>query len=292
MPATGSRRPLAVDENSVVAARFDWRMTESYNMSIQLRLDGLSFSILDPVTNVYLYLSEVNLPSPDAHFARQEEYILKSQVLARRYRRVCICVESPAYTMMPSSLYDERRIGGVMALSGIRLKADDRVLRNDIELANSTTAFTLPNFLYFFLRTQFPNAEIFHETTPMVSSMLLKRQGDYSAASVSLSLAADSMTIVATRNNELQLCNTFYCREAPDYAYMLLYVMEQLQFDASTTTVRLSGCFDLSDARVGFMRRFVPHLELASLPAFFDYAISTGEKSYRYNTLFLLPLCV
>lgn len=281
-----------MDENSVVAARFDWRMTESYNMSIQLRLDGLSFCILDPVTNVYMYLSEVNMPTPDAYFATQEEYILKSPVLARRYRRVCICVESPAYTMIPTSLYDDRRIGSAMALSGIRLKADDRVLRNDVELANSTTAFILPNFLYFFLRTQFPNAGIYHETTPIVSSMLLKRQGDYSSASISLSLAADSMTIVATRNNELQLCNTFYCRETPDYAYMLLYVMEQLQFDAATTTVRLSGSFDLSDARVGILRRFVPRLELASLPTFFDYAISTGEKSYRYNTLFLLPLCV
>ncbi|MDY4174527.1 MAG: DUF3822 family protein [Bacteroidales bacterium] len=291
MPATGSSR-LTMDETSVVAPRFDWRMTESYNMSIQLKLDGLSFCILDPVTNVYMALTEVNLKEPDPNFAKQEEYILNSQVLAKKFRKVFVCIDSPAYTMLPTSLYDDTRIGSILALNGIKLRNDDKVLRNNIEMANSTTAFTIPNFLYFFLRTQFPNADIFHGTTPIVSSMLMKRQGDRTnRKSVTLLMANDNMTIVATENNELKLCNTFYCREVPDYTYMFLYVMEQLKFNVSEVPVSVSGNIYESDKRLIMMRRFVPKLEMAALPSFFDYAVQVADRQHRFNTLFLLPLC-
>lgn len=281
-----------MDETSVVAPRFDWRMTESYNMSIQLKLDGLSFCILDPVTNVYMALTEVSLKDPDPNFAKQEEYILNSQALAKKYRKVFVCVDSPAYTMLPTSLYEEERIGSLLALNGIKVGSDDKILRNNIEMANSTTAFTIPNFLYFFLRTQFPNADIFHGTTPIVSSMLMKRQGDrLTRKNVSLIMAHDNMTIVAVENNELKLCNTFYCRETPDYTYMFLYVMEQLRLNVADVPVVVSGNVSETDRRLVMMRRFVPNLEMAALPSFFDYAVQVADKHHRFNTLFLLPLC-
>lgn len=293
MPATGSRSHLAMDETSAVAAHFDWRMTESFNMSIQLSLDGLSFCILDPVTNVYMALTDMQLAEPDHFYAKQEEYILNSRALNRKYRKVLICVDSPTYTMMPISLYDENRIGSVMALTGIKIGVDDKLLRNDIELANSTTAFGIPNFLYFFLRTQFPNAEIFHATTPVVSSLLLKRQGYASGACVNVVMSsAGRMTIVATEDNELKLCNTFYCNEANDYVYLLLYTMEQLRFDVAHTHISVSGDISEMDRRMRLMRRFIPMIELAQPPSFFDYAFAMPDNPQKFNTLFLTPLCV
>ena len=293
MPATGSKSHLVMDETSTAAAHFDWRMTESFNMSIQLSLDGLSFCILDPVTNVYQVLTDVRLAEPDPFYAKQEEYILNSRALNRKYRKVHICVDSPTYTMMPISLYDESRIGSVMALTGIKVGADDKLLRNDIELANSTTAFGIPNFLYFFLRTQFPNAEIFHATTPVISSLLLKRQGYASGARVSVIMSsANRMTIVATEDNELKLCNTFYCKEVNDYVYMLLFAMEQLRFDVANTHISVSGNVSETGHKMRLLRRFIPMIELSQPPSSFDYAFAMPENPHKFNTLLLIPLCV
>lgn len=291
MPATGSNR-LSMDETSVVAPTLRLANDRILQYVHPVTTGWTFFSILDPVTNLYLALTDVTLPKPDPNFALQEQYILNSQALNKRYRKVFICVDSPAYTLLPISLFDEERVGSLFALNGIKLSPDDKVLRNNIEMVNSTTAFTIPNFLYFFLRTQFPNADIFHSTTPVISSMLLKRQGSVPTnQNVHVCLADNCMTVTAVENNELKLCNTFYCREVPDYTYMLLYAVEQLNFNLANVHFTISGNIPESDKRLATMRRFLPDMQMASLPTFFDYGFIVPERQYKFNALFLLPLC-
>lgn len=281
-----------MDESTVTSPRFDWRMSESYYLSIQLSLDGLSFCILDPVTNVYHSITDVKFGKEDPHFAQQEQYILGCNDMRRRYRKVLISVNSPAFTMMPLSMYDEQRVRGVLALTGINVGVDDRILRNNIDLANATTVFTVPNFLYFFLKNQFPGAEIFHSTTPVASSMLLKRQADAQGATVNVELAPDSMTVVVVDNNELKLCNRFYCREALDYVYMLLYIAEHLSINIKTSAITIQGNVAYGDERIRQLKRFAGHVRMAEAPRFFNYGFAIPDQSHRYNSLFLMPLCV
>lgn len=262
-------------------------------MSIQLSLDGLSFCVLDPVSNTFLALQGVRFGSPDPSFATHEEYMLRSPHLGRRFRQVSVGVESPAFTMLPTALYSEATIRQLLALTGINVRADDRVLRNDIALAGASTVFAVPNFLYFFLRTQFKGAEIMHATTPVVTSLLLKRREGEAAADQRMALlfGRDSLTLVAVARNELKLCNRFYLRDEADYVYMVLFVAEQLGFDIQDTRLAVSGDVAPDDHRLADLRRFARHVEMAEPPAFFNYAFAMAQEPHRFNTLLLLSLC-
>lgn len=281
-----------MDESTVTSPRFDWRMSESYYMSIQLSLDGLSFCILDPVTNVFHSITDVTFEENDPNFAQQEQYILGCKEMRRKFRKVLISINSPAFTLVPLPLYDERRIRSVLALTGINVCLDDKVLRNNVEAANSATVFTVPSFLYFFLKNQFSGAEIFHSTTPVISSMLQKRQNGLSGPAINVELGKDSMTLTAVDNDELKLCNRFYCRETLDYVYMLLYVMEQLNIDSITATVTIQGNVQFNDERIREMKKFVKNVRMAEAPNFFSYGFAIPENAHKFNTLFLMPLCV
>lgn len=281
-----------MDESTVTSPRFDWRMSESYYMSIQLSLDGLSFCILDPVTNVFHSLTDVTFDKNDPNFAQQEQYILGCKEMRRKFRKILISVNSPAFTMVPLPLYDERRIRSVLAMAGINVGPDDKVLRNDVESANSTTVFTIPSFLYFFLKNQFCGAEIFHSTTPVVSSMLQKRQNGMHNPAVNVELCKDSMTLTVVDNDELKLCNRYYCRETLDYVYMLLYVIDQLQIDAKAATVTIQGSVQIDDERIRGVKKFLQNVHMAEAPNFFSYGFTVPEQAHKYNSLFLMPLCV
>lgn len=281
-----------MDESTVTSPRFDWRMSESYYMSIQLSLDGLSFCILDPVTNVFHSLTDVTFDKYDPNFAQQEQYILGCKEMRRKFRKILISVNSPAFTMVPLPLYDERRIRSVIALTGINVGSDDKVLRNNVESANSTTVFTVPSFLYFFLKNQFSGAEIFHSTTPVVSYMLQKRQNGMHGPAVNVDLCQDSMTLTVVDNDELKLCNRYYCRETLDYVYMLLYVIDQLQIDAKAATVTIQGCVQINDERIRGIKKFLRNVRMAEAPNFFSYGFTVPEQAHKYNSLFLMPLCV
>ncbi len=281
-----------MDESTVTSPRFSWRMSESYYMSIQLSLDGLSFCILDPVTNVFHSLTEVSFDKEDVNFAQQEQYILSCPDMQRKFRKVLICIDSPAFSLMPTSLYDESHMRSVLAMTGINVANDDKILRNNIELANSTTAFTIPNFLYFFLKNQFAGAEIFHSTTPVISSMLLKRQGDALGTQMNVAFSTNDMTVVVAKDNELLLCNRFYCKEPLDYVYMLLYIADQLSLDIKTTQVTVHGRVSSDDIRIRQLRKFIRFIRMAPAPQYFSYGFAIPEQAHRYNTLFLMPLCV
>ncbi len=281
-----------MDESTVTSPRFDWRMSESYYMSIQLSLGGLSFCILDPVTNVFHSITDVKFDKEDPNFAQQEQYILSCKDMCRRYRKILVSIDSPAFTMMPISLYDEQRIKSVMALTGINVDPDDKILRNNIELANSTTVFAVPNFLYFFLKNQFAGAEIFHSTTPIASSLLLKRQGGSQGPQINVDFGSGCMTVIVVDNNELKLCNRFYCKESLDYVYMLLYISEQLSIDVKASLITVQGQISPADERISQLHRFVPNVRMATAPRYFSYAFAVPEQAHRYNSLFLMPLCV
>lgn len=268
-------------------------MSESYYMSIQLSLDGLSFCALDPVTNVFMALTDVSFGSVDLTFAKHEQYLLSNSLFGRRFRKVLVSIESPAFSMLPNSLFDEKQAADVLALTGIKVRSDDKVLRNNIELASATTLFSVPNFLYFFLRSQFQPLEIYHSTTPIVSSMLLKRQHEEAALhTLNISLSEGSMTVVATKRNEILLCNRFYCKDSNDYVYMTLFVMNQLGMDIATTNIVVSGNVGRDDSRIRTLMRFSRHVEFASTPSFFDYAFEVPDNAHKFNSLFLMPLCV
>lgn len=281
-----------MDETSVIAPSLDWRMSESYYMSIQLSLDGLSFCALDPVTNVYMALGTVPFSEPDRTFAKHEQYILCNDLFARRFRKVLVSVESPAFSMIPNSLYDNERAAALLSLTGIKVRPDDKVLRNNIELANATTLFSVPNFLYFFLKNQFKSVEIYHSTTPTLTAMLLKKRGDSAECMLDVSICSDSMTVVAVRGNEILLCNRFYCKDNNDYVYMLLYLMSQLNFDVKTTPISLSGNVNATDERVKLLMRFSRLVSFAQAPSYFTYGFEQVDNVHRFNTLFLMPLCV
>lgn len=280
-----------MDQNTSIAQHINWRMTDSYNMSIQLRLDGLSFSILDPVTNQYLALSNLNLPQPDHNYALQEQHLLTNKTLNLHYRRVTITIDTPTYTLLPTPLYNPQRANTLLALNGIRPDNDHKTLTNNIEMANSTTIFTIPNFLYFFLQTQYPNAQILHSTTPIITSMLLKRQQQQTNAALHATLTPGAITLTAVKNNQLQLCNTYYCRETPDYTYITLYTLQQLNLNPNHTTLTISGNTPQNDPRITHLQQFLPNLHTTTLPNYFNYAFPAPPQPHRYNTLLLTPLC-
>ncbi len=296
MLAIGSKSTLASvnmsTESSALSPKFDWGLTESYYLSVQLCLDGLSFSIQDPVTNTYLLLTSVNFSVPDPNFAKHEEYMLTHKPFGYKYRKVIVSIDSPAFTLMPTSLFDEKRANEVLALLGINIHSDDRIIHNHIELASATCVFAIPNFLYYFLRTQFPGVVILHRTTPLVSSLLLKRSDDKKDEIVNLVFTDDSMIMVAAKRNELRLCNKYYCKSVADYVYITLFALSQIGFEHHQTSIVYSGDVAENNPICKELSRFVGNVTPAQSPSFFNYEFTLPHNIHKHHTLFLIPLCV
>lgn len=280
-----------MNKEIVVGSTYKKELSSTYNMSIQLRLNGLSFSIFDPVTNAFVVRGNMDIGEPDPIYAKQEEYMLIDTYFKQTYKSLKVGIESSTFTMLPSDLYDESRLSELTSFVGIKENEDVKILTDKIDAISSVIVFPIPQFLYYFLRTQFAEATIMHTITPMVDCLLYKREGKNIDNVVNVVFTSQGVTILASENNRLKLCNEFRSQIATDMVYTVLYALEQLKMNNTRTKIIISGDVDVDDNRVKLLTRFAHNVSVALRPQFFNYDIPLSNKEHKFTTLYMMSLC-
>ncbi len=281
------------DKSVAFGSSFSKQLSNTYYMSIQLSLGGLSFCIFDPVKNAVMAIGSKDFGEIDEHFARHEEYLLTNDLFRLTFKQVLVSVESRAFSLVPKMLYDPERAKDVLRFIGCDIASDDKILTDEIPVAGALTLYAVPSFLYYFLQTQFPGVKIVHSTTPNVIPALTKRSSEHlDAAIANLVFSRDGVSIVVVENNMLKLCNKFKFKEVTDIVYIVLYTLEQLGLNNGKTRIVISGDLARTDARAQLMRRFAHNVSLAKLPDYFDYEVRVPQPEHQFVNLLNMSLCV
>lgn len=281
-----------MNDIEVVTPSFRHNLTQSYYLSGRLSTTGLSFCVLDPVSNTYVAYGLMNLEKPDSHFARQEELLLTHEIFTHEYKEVAFSIDTERFTLVPQMLYDERHNDEIMHFIGFDVRADEMTLHNEIELSGATLLFAIPQFLYYFILSKWPEAKIFHTAMPTIQSILMKRTETEVTNVVNACFKKNALLLTATEKNTLKLCNEYQCRETNDYVYMLMNAIEQLGFKVDETQIILEGNLQRDDEREMLIERFAKHVRRATLPQFFNYAFTMPHEAYRLSNLFTTAICV
>lgn len=281
-----------MNDISFVSPTYKSQLSNSYIMSVQLRLDGLSFCIYDAVVNSFLVFGNVDFEDPDELFSHHEEYIMRNDIFSLKYKKVIVGVESKLATMMPEALYEEGRDAEVLRYVGANLTKDDYILTDIIEIAQSRTLYYIPQFLYYFLQTQFSNLIIRYIGTPIVEMMLSRRSLDDKRQMVNVFYGRNRVLVIATEDNRLKLCNEYSSFDDNDLVYYVVYALEQLGMNTDDVSVTVSGEVDKRDDKYIMLCRYVHNVRIATLPNKFQYGFNLAKLGeHKFVNLFLMALC-
>lgn len=280
------------DTSVIYSTDYQKQLSTSYYLSIQMSLDGLSFCIFDPVTNTFEALGSYHFDTQDETFSKHEEMLLTNDIFKDQYKQVFVSVETRNFTMLPKPLYDPQKAEEVLRFIGCNIKKDDKIMTDDIDMANAITIYTLPVFLEHFLLTQFSHVTIMHHTTPVVTTSLLKRENNGNNGVVKLEFTGDGVSIIATESNALKLCNKFKFKLPTDLVYIITYTAEQLKMNNIETKVIISGDIDQDGETAKMIKRFAHNVSFSRKPDYFNYNIDVPQPEYKYTNLFNMSLCV
>lgn len=276
----------------IVSSSYKKNLTSSYYLSIQLSLDGLSFCVFDPVNNSFVAMGNYDIECDDESFAKHEEILLTTDIFRDQFKKTVVSIDSRAFTIMPKSLYDPDKASDVLQFIGCKMSKDDHVLSDDIEMAGAVVAYSVPSFLFYFLRTQFSNVSIIHSSTPVINAALLKHDADKKKAVVHAVMDNDGVSVVVVEQNLLKLCNKFKYKAASDLVYIITYMLNQLGLNNEQTKIVVSGNISKNDERMMLLKRFAHNVSFAKLPAYFAYDISVMQPEHKFVNLFNMSLCV
>jgi len=277
-------------EKELFDETLDINSTNNYEISIQLGLNGFSFSLLDKLRNKFIMFRDYKLSGNETGLAAEIEKIISGdEFLKRPYYKYRIVFNLEQSTIVPSSLFDPAVKNEYFELNH-KLHSDHIVSNNKLGFPDAYLLFSIRKDIFDLSCSRFPEASLSHQVKPLLDSSFrsaTKNKDRY----IRVHFDQGFFTLILIDNENLQFCNTFRTRNDSDVLYFLLNCLNRFNVPGDHP-VYISGNINKFDDLYNNMLRYISTLKLAAPHN--DYSLSyifDGINTHQYCNLFNIINC-
>ncbi|MEH6620794.1 DUF3822 family protein [Maribacter arcticus] len=217
-------------------------------LSIQVSLNGLSFCVADTVVQKLLLSDSVDFveeKNPMLVLDELKKLFQVHQLNNMEFDEVVVVHRNTLFGLVPKSLFNADHLFEYLKFNTKVLGTD--VLSYDIvenhELVNVYVPYmNINNYIY----ELFGEFTYMHNGTVLLQSLMNNQtQNQETICYVHVSKSQLDITVLDQR--KLLLYNSFLYSTKEDFAYYLLFVLEQLELDPKTASVKLFGSIEEDD---------------------------------------------
>ena len=260
---------------------------ENFNkLSIQVRLNGLSFCVLDTIGNSILksdrLVFEKNL-SP-LELQKNLEQLFKTHNLgSSQFSEVVVVHRNNLFSFVPKSLFDVNELANYLKFN-TKILANDHIAYDELDnydVVNVYVPFVNINNYVFDLFGEF---EYKHNGTVLVQA-LLNNSGANKEPICYVHIDGQQMDITILAQKKLLFYNSFNITSKEDFIYYLLFTLEQLKLDTECTKLQLFGSIEEGDDIYKLCYKYIKDISLF-IPSVGSYPIATtDQKSLDFTVL-------
>ncbi|MFO7923780.1 MAG: DUF3822 family protein [Bacteroidales bacterium] len=274
---------------------FDLNQTKNYHISIQVGLNGYSFSVLDPLRNKYILLKHFPFPKEMTHSLLEEkvnEITGTDEFLTRDYKTVLFSYQTPKYTLIPGPLFNKKKLRSCFEFNHY-LDDLDEIHYNSLKGTDAYNVFVIPTELSSIVYKAFRNVIFYHQATPLIEHSLISHGGKSSQKVAIANIYGKNADIVVVSGDNLLLCNTFPWKNEDDLVYFILYVYEQLKLNGEETPLYISGEMPKTSPAYDLLKSYIKKTIFEKRNDHFVYSYTFNDvDAHWFVNLFNLRLCV
>nr|WP_293299681.1 DUF3822 family protein [Allomuricauda sp.] len=232
-------------------------------LSIQVGLNGLSFCVLDTVSNKILAFEKIAFKAPSTPYLMLKE--LKNMLgqksnIGNEFSEVLVIHKNNMFSLVPKPLFNAEELPNYLKFNA-KIMANDLIAHDEIpnqDIINVYVPYTNVNNYIFDLFGEF---EFKHSGTVLISTLLNQnRISDQTVCYIQVSEKDMEMMVVS--NKKLLFYNQFEYQTKEDFLYYLLFSMEQLQLDSRKVQLKLFGNIEEGDAIYELCRGYIEHVSV------------------------------
>lgn len=270
----------------------DINLTQSYYLSIQVNLNGLSFCILDPVREKYIALHHTNFKRDlifDDYLDELEKYIQATELLNQEFKAVKLIWLSDKNTLIPNSYFDKDKLKSYFEFNQ-KLDDLDEIHFTELKYVDAYSVFVLPNQVANIFSKQFKNISYYNQQIPFIDQALFKHHTD--SKKVIVNINTEFIDICIIEDGKLLLYNNFVYKTESDLLYFILYVFDQFNLDTQHTELFLNGRIEKNSSLYNQLHKFIKQLKFDKLPGEFSYSYTFNKiQAHTFTNLFNLHNC-
>lgn len=262
---------------------------KNYSLSIQLSLDGFSFSFLNTDSNKYLAFESYTIKGIEDYEELAKELgdlLDQLDVIKRRFNRINILFEGSKSSLVPQALFDENALRDYFKFSH-KLNYDEDVRFDKLSNLQAYNVYALPKPILELIKARFINYNIQHSLSSLIEALLIKFKNQEISDRVYVNVRPSYIDILFIQNSKLLFSNSFKYKTSEDLAYFLLNALEQLQLNPETIDLYLMGEIDKSSQHYELLYKYIRNIEFMERNDFFIYSYALDElpSHYFYNLL-------
>ena len=268
----------------------DINSTENYELSLQVSISGLSFSILDRLRNKFVLIRS-HEPEENKYFTADElgEIINKDDFLTKRYRKTNIITPSTRFTLVPAPLFDQAKKDEYFAFNHGN-EENNSLLINKIADPDAYLIFPLLKPLDGLLSSVYPGTQHLHYLKPLLRHISQCRKG-ITGHYIHVHAERDFFNLIVFDHNSLRFCNAFTYKNISDILYYIINVFKQLSIPQEET-IFMSGKTEKENELVSGLATYLRNVKFAELSGTFTFSyVFTDTEIHHYLNLFSVINC-
>ena len=266
----------------VTVESFDLEKTYEYILSIQVRLDGFSFSIYNPEEKKILAFksNSLNISNSKLIERRFKEWYKGEELLHHPYKKTRLIVFNKNFSLVPVTYYENHSkedFARILFHNSSRLEYGE----NLVEDLNAKLLFALPEGLNKTIAKTIGECDILHPIKQLIKYLLANKP----QPSLALLFEKQHIYLVAVQNGNILLTNTFKVNHINDILYYTLTALKQLNINPKATTLFCTGNSEYTtEAMLQLTNRFKKLVNIHP-----DYTIdnNTDSEDFLVNNALL-----
>ncbi|MEZ4811362.1 MAG: DUF3822 family protein [Allomuricauda sp.] len=232
-------------------------------LSIQVGLNGLSFCVLDTISNKILAFEKITFKTPSTPYLMLKELkgiLNQREDIGKDFSEVVVIHKNNLFALVPKPLFNAEELPNYLKFNA-KIMANDHIAHDEIpnqDIINVYIPYTNINNYIFDLFGEF---EFRHSGTVLITMLL--NQTKASAEPVCyVQVSEKEMEMVVVSEKKLLFYNQFEHKTKEDFLYYLLFGLEQLQMDLEKVQLKLFGSVEEGDPIYGLCHQYIRNVSV------------------------------
>ena len=240
---------------SLVDESFDLNLTKEYILSIQVSLDGFSFSILDSVRKnvICLYHQDTFTNEPEFHLKKINSIYDEIDLLALPYKKTKIYFSAPdKTTLVPIAIFNQDLVENFYRMT-IDAGRNSKILFSLVPDMASYAIYEIDHAVHALLQEK-------HPESIMQNDIVLSGYGCPPGIALMKIRILRKQLVIHTLNDSINFYNSYYYEGENDMLYYILGAIKNM--DLKPEAIILDGMVNKHESIYPRLKQYFEHVDL------------------------------
>jgi hypothetical protein len=275
-----------MQELNFVDESFDLNRATEYHLSIQVGLDGFSFSILDILSRKFIVLQHIPLIVGKLQFLpkKMEAIFDQQEKLSASYQSISVTYSTNKASLIPKVYADSELVAQIAELTN-DISRNEEISVNDLPGFNQQVIFIHPKELITLLNRKFTEYKFMHKSVPLLASAVDQRNEKKNT--LLINFEKQYVRIIAIKDRQIVLYNSFYFKNESDFLYYTINICHTLQIDPERDELLIGGYVADDSGYIRQVKKYISNVYFLKPSDGFYYS-STFDKVQKHQFVSLL----